>query len=391
MRSRKVRRYPGLRSRPRSNISAIVGSYLTDEQLAVFNAEQSKGCNSSTSRIELIISCKDLFATHIMKNKTDAYCVVLMKRAWETNYKGIGQTETIKNSRNPHWTKKVQLDYNFEIIQDIRFEIRDKGLRNSSEFLGRFDTQLSKLVSCYGSQTIGKLAGLIDGIGYKDCGEITVVTEEVTSCKQMAEIQFRAENLPSSWLRSNKPFLIISRSNEDSSYSFVTNTEAAMDSSKNPMWDPILLPVAVLCSGDFDRCFKIDCCNFKDDGKHKLIGTCYASLHNLNSMCKDGESRSLVNEKKQRTRHGYAPSGVLKVEKINIFEDVTFLDYIRNGTLLHFAVAIDFTASNGIYTDPKSLHYLCDERLNSYELALKSVGEIIQQVNLVSTCFCFFI
>lgn len=48
-----------------------------------------------------------------------------------------------------------------------------------------------------------------------DFGEIIIVTEEVISCKQIAEIQFRAENLPkSSWLSGIDPFLVILRSNE---------------------------------------------------------------------------------------------------------------------------------------------------------------------------------
>ncbi|MCC9554900.1 hypothetical protein JHR61_09855, partial [Campylobacter jejuni] len=70
--------------------------------------------------------------------------------------------------------------------------------------------------------------------------------------------------------------------------------------------------------------------------------------------------------------------GVLIVDKINIIEDVTFLDYIRNGTQLHFAVAVDFTETNGHYTDPNSLHHFCATHLNPYEIAIKSVGEIIQ-------------
>lgn len=78
------------------------------------------------------------------------------------------------------------------------------------------------------------------------------------------------------------------------------------------------------------------------------------------------------------TSHDHT-NGVLKVEKINLIEDISFLDYVRNGTQLHFAVAIDFTASNGVYTDPKSLHYLSAGKPNSYEIALRAVGEIIQQ------------
>lgn len=124
------------------------------------------------------------------------------------------------------------------------------------------------------------------------------------------------------------------------------------------------------------RSIKIDCYQYRDNGSHKLIGTCYTSLGKL--VADHGEQMALVNEEKQRTKSNYVPCGMLKVEKIHIKEDISFLDYIRHGTQLHFAVAIDFTASNGVHTDPKSLHYLSDDQMNNYEIALKSVGEIIQ-------------
>uniref|UniRef100_A0A8C3C578 Copine C-terminal domain-containing protein n=1 Tax=Cairina moschata TaxID=8855 RepID=A0A8C3C578_CAIMO len=58
--------------------------------------------------------------------------------------------------------------------------------------------------------------------------------------------------------------------------------------------------------------------------------------------------------------------------------DHTFLDYIRGGTQINFTVAIDFTASNGNPSQSTSLHYLSPYQLNAYTMALKAVGEIIQ-------------
>ncbi len=58
---------------------------------------------------------------------------------------------------------------------------------------------------------------------------------------------------------------------------------------------------------------------------------------------------------------------------------------------MHFAVAIDFTSSNGDPREPTSLHYLHPQeggtgsgncaKQNQYELALYAVGEIISQYN----------
>ena len=61
-----------------------------------------------------------------------------------------------------------------------------------------------------------------------------------------------------------------------------------------------------------------------------------------------------------------------KMEKI-----YTFLDYVRGGCELNCSFAIDFTASNGDPKSPSSLHYMNPYSLNSYQTALRSVGDII--------------
>ena len=56
----------------------------------------------------------------------------------------------------------------------------------------------------------------------------------------------------------------------------------------------------------------------------------------------------------------------------------SFLDYIRGGTELAATISIDFTASNGNPRNPDSLHYIQYGAMNQYELAIKSVGDIIE-------------
>lgn len=47
-------------------------------------------------------------------------------------------------------------------------------------------------------------------------------------------------------------------------------------------------------------------------------------------------------------------------------------------TQLNCSFAVDFTASNGDPKSPSSLHYMNPYRPNSYQTALRSVGEIIK-------------
>lgn len=352
---------------PQQNWPNSSAKYVTDEMLAPFVTNLLP-----TSQVELTLSARNLLNTDIL-SKSDPYCKISMKEPWQNDYHEIARTEIISDTLNPQWVKKVIIDYNFETVQKLRFEIRDEDVQGS-DFLGLYETTLSNLVSYAGRQFVGKLLHET----CRDCGEIVIVTEEVISCKQIAEIQFRAEDLPKlAWLCSNDPFLVLSRSNEDGSYSVVVKTETA-PSTQNPTWKPIHIRATTLCNGDFDRNIKIDCYDHRSNGSHKIIGTCYTSLRCLSSTSHNEPPLILMNEEKQKTRPNHAAAGVLKVQKINITEEITFLDYIRNGTQMHFAVAIDFTASNGRHTDSNSLHYLCANRMNNYELALRGVGDIIQ-------------
>lgn len=86
----------------------------------------------------------------------------------------------------------------------------------------------------------------------------------------------------------------------------------------------------------------------------------------------------LINPKKKAKKSSYKDSGKLILNSITTHVEPTFLDYIRGGTQIHFTVAVDFTASNGDPRTQGSLHYRQAGVDNQYSLAIKSVGEIIQ-------------
>ena len=62
-------------------------------------------------------------------------------------------------------------------------------------------------------------------------------------------------------------------------------------------------------------------------------------------------------------------AGVLKFNDFTVIENANFVDYLRSGWQVSLSVAIDFTASNGQVTQPKSMHSL-DEK-NQYAQAIK--------------------
>lgn len=319
-----------------------------------------------TSQIEMILSCENLMNLDVM-SKSDPFCIVNMKESWQNNFFEIGRTEQIDDNLNPQWVKKFILNYNFETIQKIRFEIWDKD-PSGNDFLGEFETTLAEIVSYSGRQFRGKLKNQRSN----NAGHVVIVTEEVSSCKEIIQMAFQATGLQKQcWLIRNDPFLVFSRSNEDASFSVVMKSEV-VNSTQNPKWKPFTIKGRTLCNGDNDRTIKIDCYDNRSDGDHKLIGTCQTSLRTLKEGV--GTSNQYRLRKNMKSKDY---TGTLELVNIKITEEISFLDYIRGGTQMHFAVAIDFTASNGSPTDPQSLHFLSSVP-NSYEVALRSVGEIIQ-------------
>ncbi|XP_037030400.1 copine-9-like [Bradysia coprophila] len=314
-----------------------------------------------TSKLELTLSCRNLLNKDIA-TKSDPYCKISMMESWQGKYYEIARTETIDDNLNPEWVTKVIVNYNFETIQKMKFDVRDQDIGGLYESLGVFETTLSDIAAYSGGQFVGKLKGASI---LRNFGEIIIVSEEVSSCKQIFDIEFGAENLRKLLLfRNNDPFLVFYRANEDGSYSVVAKTNVAQ-STQNPTWKPLVVKARNLCNGDLDRSIKIDCYDRRRNGNHQKIGTCYTTMRTFESA-----PLNLVQGRKN--------SGCIKINRFSVREDFTFLDYIRHGTQIHFVVAIDFTVSNIVHTDPKSLHFMTSSRSNPYEIALRSVGEIIQ-------------
>ena len=63
--------------------------------------------------------------------------------------------------------------------------------------------------------------------------------------------------------------------------------------------------------------------------------------------------------------------------KTTITKVYSFLDFLRGGMQINLTIGIDFTGSNGNPFNENSLHYLAPGRLNNYESAIRSCGDIL--------------
>ena len=93
-----------------------------------------------------------------------------------------------------------------------------------------------------------------------------------------------------------------------------------------------------------------------------------ATLGNYN-----GSIQNLINSK---TTNINLSHNITATINCNVILNPSFISYLRSGMNINLTIGIDFTGSNGTYTDYRSLHYL-NNGMNDYEKAIRSCGDIL--------------
>uniref|UniRef100_A0A8C1N9H4 Copine VIII n=1 Tax=Cyprinus carpio TaxID=7962 RepID=A0A8C1N9H4_CYPCA len=290
------------------------------------------------TKVEITVSCRNLLDRDTF-SKSDPICVLYTQTVANRDWREFGRTEVIDNTLNPDFVHKFIIDYFFEERQNLRFDL---------------------------------------GIPGKNCGTIIVKAEELGNCRESVLMQFCGNKLDKKdFFGKSDPFLVFYRSNEDGTFTICHKTEVVKN-TLDPVWQAFKIPVRALCNGDYDRAIKIEVYDWDRDGGHDYIGEFSTSYRELSKGQSQFTVWEVLNPKKKKKKKKYLNSGTVTLLSCFIDVEVTFLDYIKGGTQINFTVAIDFTASNGNPSQPTSLHYMSPYHLNAYALALRAVGEIIQ-------------
>lgn len=327
--------------------------------------------------VELSIACRNLLDRDLL-SKSDPLCVVLLKDFGSSQFKEVGRTEVIKNTLNPDFVKKITVDYHFEESQKLIFDVYDSDSSSTSldkhDFLGRMECTLGEIVSVQGSQFRRTLRTNVRS----DAGTITVVAEELGKSRELYVMQFCAEKLDKKdFFGKSDPFLVFSKQIDDGSMSVTHKTEV-IKRNLNPTWKPFSIHSRVLCSANPEKLIKIAVYDYDRDGSHDFIGEFETNLITLLKGRGQDNIYPCINAKKKAKKRNYKHSGIVRLMSIKVETEYSFLDYITGGTQMHFTVAIDFTASNGDPNKPGTLHYLHPTIPNQYSIAIRAVGEIIQ-------------
>ncbi|NXI06272.1 CPNE9 protein, partial [Pachycephala philippinensis] len=337
-------------------------------------------------------------------SKSDPVVVLFVQVSGSSEWKEFGRTEVIDNTLNPDFVRKFVLDYYFEEKQNLRFDVppgSHSAFFGAQDFLGQAFVALGEVI---GSQR-GRLERPLMGVPGKRCGTILLLAEELSNCRDIITMQLCANKLDKKdFFGKSDPFLVFYRSNEDGTFTICHKTEVVKN-TLNPVWQPFTIPVRALCNGDYDRTVKIDVYDWDRDGSHDFIGEFATSYRELSRAQSQFTVYEVLNPRKKCKKKKYVNSGTVTLLSFSVESEFTFVDYIRGGTQLNFTVAIDFTASNGecawclwgspspwrwpwggcdghctagLPSQPTSLHYASPYQLSAYALALKAVGEIIQ-------------
>ncbi|XP_061526657.1 copine-7 isoform X3 [Phyllopteryx taeniolatus] len=370
---------PRRRNRSTESLQANVQRLkeMNDIQEATSPATSLGGPATCVSKVELRVSCKALLDRDTL-NKSDP-CVILMVQT-NGQWTELDRTEVIKSNLHPVFAKVFSLDYYFEEVQKLRFEVYDIhgthsiGTRDD-DFLGGVECTLGQIVA---QKKMVKPLLLKYG-KYAGKSTITVHAEEISGNNGYVELSFCAKKLDDKDLFSKSdPFLEIYRINDDETEQLVHRTEV-IKNNLNPVWEPFKVSLISLCSCDEERRLKCLVWDYDSRGKHDFIGEFYATFREMQKISSGNKvTWDCVNPKYKQKKRNYKNSGVVILNDVKLHRVYSFLDYIMGGCQIHFTVAIDFTASNGDPRNSCSLHYINPYQPNEYLKALIAVGEICQ-------------
>uniref|UniRef100_A0A8K9VC16 Copine-4 n=1 Tax=Oncorhynchus mykiss TaxID=8022 RepID=A0A8K9VC16_ONCMY len=323
-------------------------------------------CPCVCAFVELRVACQGISDRDAL-SKPDP-CVVLKMQSHGQWFE-VDRTEVIRSCISPVFSKVLLVDFYFEEVQRLRYELHDispahNGLRDT-DCLGAMECTLGQIVS---QRKLSK--ALLKQGNATSKSSITVTSEELSGNDDYVELSFRARKLDDKdFFSKSDPFLEIFRINDDGSGSLVHRTETVMN-DLSPVWKSFKVSLNTLCSGDHDRQLKCTVYDWDSNGKHDFIGEFQTTYKEIRT---DLEGRQMqwdcINPKYQLKKKNYRNSGVIVLNHSTWLQP---LHCVRDRVCVS-QVAIDFTASNG---DPKnscSLHYIHPYQPNEYLKALVAV------------------
>eukprot|EP01035_Chromulina_nebulosa_P030660 gene30660-40761_t len=329
-------------------------------------------------KVSLYIGARSLPKIGTFSSNPSAFAVLYAKDYKLEKFVKFARTDPMKDNCNPDWIAGITVDYLFEVVQEIVIKVYDKEGQNSLDdeskhtLLGECRFYLASLMCSNGQKLELKITG------GKNTGSILLRGESQANVRDIFCVTFFARKLANKegFFSSSDPFLVISRMNEDGTYTKVwENTK--IDNNLNPSWGPARIPMAQLCNGDVERPLRIEIFDFEKSGHHHFMGQVDTSVKRM--IQNNGVAEMVIEPEMLKSKKGYTNSGTLTATNVIVESHPTFINFIEGGCEISLVVAVDFTASNGHPAEPTSLHYINPMgALNPYQQAIVAVGNVLQ-------------
>eukprot|EP01091_Cochliopodium_minus_P010033 TRINITY_DN2606_c0_g2_i1.p1 TRINITY_DN2606_c0_g2~~TRINITY_DN2606_c0_g2_i1.p1 ORF type:complete len:740 (-),score=227.23 TRINITY_DN2606_c0_g2_i1:64-2283(-) len=336
------------------------------------NTQYPQNPNPPLSKIELHFTCNNLMDMDTF-SKSDPQIYIYMQSNRSLEWKLIGKTEVIYDNLNPIFTKALLIDYYFETVQKLKFDVYDidneKGNINDQDFIGRVELTLAEIVSSGGKITKRLVNTKYHG---RNVGLINISSEELSDdLNSTIRFQINGEHLDKKdFFGKSDPFLRISKSTEGGTFVAVHKTEV-IKKTLDPRWVPFELTLRSLNNGDMERPLLWEVFDWNSSGKEDFIGAFKASVSQVTKQ----NRWQLINPKMQSSKR-YKNSGELVFVNARVEKSYSFVEFIQGGTQINLMVGIDFTASNGSPSTPGTLHYT-GSGPTEYAKAIQAVGNIL--------------
>ncbi|KAN0023754.1 hypothetical protein ACTFIV_008141 [Dictyostelium citrinum] len=351
-----------------SNATINLSKVTLDPLNKIPNASNTSINLSKSTKVELRFKCMNLKDMDTF-SKSDPQIFVYEKKGNNSLSPPIliGSTEMISNNLNPVFKKTVTIDYHFERIQNLKFEVLDiDGGKNDT--IGDFSITLGNIISKPGKKVFGD----IKCRNGKKTGTIEIIAEEIQETGQNIILKLQGSKLDKKDLFSSDPFYKIFKASPNGN--LLVYQSPVIKSNINPSYDPIILKLEELNGGDMYRELTIEFWDYDTIGDNDFIG----SFKTTTDEILRGQVRefSLINPKKL-SKSSYKNSGKIAFTDARLVAQPTFIDYLSGGCEINLMIAIDCTASNGIPSDSTSLHYNTPTHESEYAKSIIAVGNVL--------------
>ncbi|XP_028608877.1 copine-7 isoform X2 [Grammomys surdaster] len=224
------------------------------------------------SKVELRLSCRHLLDRDPL-TKSDPSVVLLQQT--QGQWLQVDRTEVVKSSLHPVFSKVFTIDYYFEEVQKLRFEV--------------YDTHGPSGLSCQDD----------DFLGGMEC------------------------TLGQDLFSKSDPFLELYRVNDDTSEQLVYRTEVVKN-NLNPVWEPFKVSLNSLCSCEETRPLKCLVWDYDSRGKHDFIGDFTTTFAEMQKAFEEEQAQwDCVNAKYKQKKRNYKNSGVVILSDLKVAIDFT--------------------------------------------------------------------